>query len=112
MATSYDFNITQGSEFYVRLTAKNADGTPFVLSGYNTRGSLKWRYSETGSLVDLGPTTVDGYLQSGWIDIKLTAAQTSGLPVVQGVYDVEIYSGTYANRLIYGKASIIPEVTT
>ena len=112
MATSYDFNITQGSEFYVRLSAKNDDSTPFVLSGYGARGSLKWRYSDTGVLIDLTPSVVSGYLDSGWIDIKLTADQTSGLPIVDGVYDLEIYSGTYVKRLIYGKGSIYPEVTT
>jgi hypothetical protein len=46
------------------------------------------------------------------IDIKLTAAQTSALPVMQGVYDIELYSGTYANKPIKGLFNVLPEVTT
>jgi len=42
MATSYNLNITQGSEFYVRFQAKDADGDPI-----NKRLFSEWRSEET-----------------------------------------------------------------
>ena len=40
MATSYNLNITQGSEFYVRFQAKDADGDPINLSGYSLNSAF------------------------------------------------------------------------
>ncbi len=112
MATNYDLNITRGSKFSVRLAAKNEDGTPINLSGYNVRGNVKYTYGSTGTLLDLKPTGVVGYYESGYIDIDLLAGSTTNVPIVQGVYDVEIYSGTYVDKLIKGYVNILPEVTT
>ena len=115
MAAIYDFNITQGSQFDVRLTINDENGAALNLSGYNARGYLKHRYSDTGNLLDLSPTIVSGsdglYPVSGLIDVSLLASQTSTLPVVQGVYDVEIYKGAYVDKVIKGVANIHPEVT-
>jgi hypothetical protein len=116
MAAIYDFNITQGSQFDVRLTVNDENGTALNLNGYSARGYLKHRYSDTGNLLDLSPTIVSGdagvsYV-SGLIDVSLLASQTSSLPVVQGVYDIEIYTaGTYADKVIKGMANVHPEVT-
>ena len=116
MASTYDFTVTRGSEFEVRLQLKNEDGSIINLSGYNARGSLKHRYSDTSTLLDLSPTIVSGtdgaYYPSGYIDVKLLASQTSGLPIMQGVYDLEIYTGTYAQKPVKGFFNILPEVTT
>jgi len=115
MASTYDFTFTRGSEFEIRLQLKNENGSVINLSGYNTRGSLKHRYSDAGTLLDLSPTIISGsngsLYSSGYIDIKMLASQTSGLPIVQGVYDVEIYSGTYAQKPVKGFINILPEVT-
>ncbi len=111
MATNYNLNITRGSEFSVRLAAKDDLGQVINLSGYSTKGYVKYRYSNTGYLLDLNPTVVAGYEASGYIDIYLSGAQTTGVPIVQGVYDIEINSGTYVNKLINGYASFYPEVT-
>jgi len=117
MAAIYDFNITQGSQFDIRLTVKDSNGDPLNLSGYNSRGYLKHRYSDTGAILDLSPAIVSGsapdYLTtaSGLIDVSLLASQTSALPVVQGVYDIEIYSSTYVDKVIKGVVNVHPEVT-
>lgn len=116
MAAIYDFNITQGSQFDVRLTIKDSVGLPMNLSGYAARGHLKHRYSDTGVLSNLSPAVVSGVAgdmtASGFVDISLLPSQTSSLPIIQGVYDIEIYTaGTYADKVIKGVANIHPEVT-
>jgi len=111
MATNYDLNITQGSKYEVRLVAKDENGAAINLSGYAISGLVKNQYSDTTSILDLKPSGVAGFIASGYIDIKLNGADTTGLPITQGVYDIEIYSGTYVEKLIYGYANILPEVT-
>ena len=48
---------------------------------------------------------------SGHFDLEITAVQSSALPVVKGVYDIELHSGVYSSRLIYGYVNVYPEVT-
>ena len=115
MATSYDINLTRGSDFNVRLVVKDDNGTSVNLSGYSASGHIKNKYSDTGNLLNLSPVVVAGVggagYVSGFIDLHLPAAQTTGLPITQGVYDIEIYQGTYHQKVIIGQANIYPEVT-
>ena len=110
MATNYNLNITRGSNFSVRLIAKDENGTPINLSGYSANAQVRHHYSSTGVLLDLSPTPVEPKA-SGYIDIYLSGTQTSGVPIVQGVYDLEISAGSYTNKLIKGYANIFPEVS-
>ena len=122
MASTYNFNVTQGSEFFVRFQVKDSGDSPYVLSdpyegttGYGVSGIAKHRYGETGLLIDLKPSGVSGLAQSGYFDVKLYAAQTQDLPIVQGVYGIEIYSGTgpgqFVDKAVKGQFNIYPEVT-
>ena len=115
MATSYDLNVDRGSYFSVRLAVKDSTGSAYNLSGYSTSGYAKFRYSSSGSLANLNPTVVSGdagsLYASGYIDLYLAANSTTGVPITQGVYDVEIYSGTYHEKVIKGYINVIPEVT-
>lgn len=112
MAAEYDLNITRGSQFSVRLIAQNDDGTPLNLSGHGVRGFVRNTYTSP-VLIDLNPQKVAGLEASGYIDILLTAAQTSGVPITEAVYDIEVYAtgSAYAEKLIKGYADILPEVT-
>ena len=120
MSSSYNFSVTQGSEVNVRLTITN-DGTPVNLSGYNVRGKVKGKYSNTGALIDLDPTIVTGtngaLYPSGYVDIYLSGSQTADLPVAEAVYDLERYTtGTLGQetsviKMLAGKFTINPEVT-
>ena len=116
MATSYDLNITRGSDFSVRLNVKDASGSAYNLSGYSASGVAKYRYSSMEPLIDLSPVIVSGSngasYASGMIDINVSGTNTTGVPIVQGVYDVEIYSGSYHEKVIRGKINILPEVTS
>lgn len=112
MANSYDLNITKGSEAYVRLSVKDSSNAPINLTGYGIRGSAKHKFSQTGILIDLRPSGVAGFLTSGFIDVRLLAAETKDLPVTQGVYDIEIFTGGYVEKIVQGMVNIFPESTT
>ena len=111
MATSYDLNIVRGSSISIRLNAKDDDGNAFNLNGYAISGHVRHRISDTGVLLNLNPTVVNNFEASGYIDIDVPAYATTGLPITQAIYDVEIYSGTFTEKLIEGYANIHPEVT-
>lgn len=112
MATNYDLNITKGSQFEVVLRAKDSNGNGIDLTDYTTSGFVKYRYSDTGIILDLNPVPRTGAAGvSGYLDIKLSGVHTKNVPVVQGVYDIEMYKGEYHEKLIYGYANILPEVT-
>jgi len=122
MATVYNFDASQGSELSVRLNVKDVNGNAIDLSGYGARGVVKYRYSNTGSLINLSPTIVSGTDGDGWvsglIDIYLSGTQTAPLPIGQFVYDIERYPtgvGVDANgavvKLMKGDFNVYPEVT-
>ncbi len=118
MATTYDFNITQGAEFSTTFEVKNAGGTPYNLSGdngYKLSGVAKVSYGASNALIDLNPSGVDGFLTSGRFNVTLYASQTQDLPVCQGVYGIEIYSGSgveqFVEKAVNGKFNVFPEVT-
>tara|TARA_Y100000310_G_C20665871_1_gene807446 strand:- start:2203 stop:2571 length:369 start_codon:yes stop_codon:yes gene_type:complete len=122
MATVYNFSATQGSQLSVRLNVKDASGDALNLSGYDTRGVVKYRYSSNNTLVDLDPTIFSGesgiaYV-SGLIDVYLSGSQTSSLPVGDFVYDIEKYPSGASNiegavdKILAGSFLVYPQVTT
>ena len=120
MATSVDLNILQGATFSARIAVTDSTGSAINLSGYTTRGWGKHRYSDTNKLIDLDPDVVSGSgdltwysaLTSGLVDIKISATGTAALPIIQGVYDVEMYNATgTVTRILQGKMNVSPEVT-
>lgn len=112
MSNIYNFSIEQGSSFNLNLTAKDPNGTPLNLSGYNARGSIKYGYGSTGYLMDLSPN-IDGSFVSGIINISIPASGTALLPVTKAVYDIEVYaSNDYTFKAIRGYVEIVPEVTS
>ena len=122
MATVYNFSATQGSQLSVRLNVKDASGNALDLSGYDTRGIVKYRYSSTNTLIDLDPIIVSGNEGSGYvsglIDVYLSGSQTSGLPVGDFVYDIEKYPSGASNvegavdKILAGGFLVYPQVTT
>ena len=85
MATSYDFTVYQGSELDVQLAVTDENGTALNLSGFDVRGSAKYRYSDSTALIDLAPkiatgTNGDGFV-SGLVDIFLSGVQNSHIQI-------------------------------
>jgi hypothetical protein len=109
---SYDLDIYKGATFSLSLTLNDASGIPIDLTNYNLSGYLKFKYSDSGKLVDLHPLAIIPLI-SGNVSLSIPATGTSVLPVTVGVYDIELYHtglGT-VDKVLMGRARIHPEVT-
>ena len=127
MATTYDIEVTQGSELDLRLNVKNDAGVALTLEGYKLRGVVKHRYGDTTAYIDLKPkvftddsVTPEITAASGLVDIFLSGVQTSGLAIGVHRYDLERYNEEEIDgvltepsvfKLMKGKFVISPEVT-
>jgi|TARA_Y100000310_G_C20675859_1_gene812998 hypothetical protein len=125
MATTYNIDINQGSTLDLRFKVKDDDSIPINLSGYSARGVARFRYGTGSVLLDLDPKVVSGngtdptLGASGFIDVYIRPGTTSGLPIVQGIYDIEKYETVPASsgdwnvqKVARGYVNVIPEVTT
>ena len=127
MATTYDIEVTQGSELDLRLNVKNDAGVALTLEGYKLRGIVKHRYGDATAYIDLKPkvftdssVTPAITAASGLVDIFLSGVQTTGLAVGVHRYDLERYNEEEINgvitepsvfKLMKGKFIVSPEVT-
>jgi len=124
MATTYDITLVQGDTLDLRFKVTDSDENPVNLSGYSARGVARMGYGSTGTLLNLNPKVISGNDSdatlgaSGFIDVYIRPTDTSGVPVVQGVYDVERYrtvpiaSGDWeAEKVVRGYFNVVPEVT-
>ena len=127
MATTYDIEVTQGSELDLRLNVKNDAGVALTLEGYKLRGIVKHRYGDATAYIDLKPkvftddsVTPEITAASGLVDIFISGSQTSGLAIGVHRYDLERYNEEEINgvitepsvfKLMKGKFIVSPEVT-
>lgn len=110
MSDKYDFSIICGSSFSTSLTVNNSDGTKMNLSGYLASGFVKYKYSDTGRILNLNPY-IDPSYSSGIIVISGSGAATSSLAAGRYVYDVEISKNEYILKPIRGSFFVEPEST-
>jgi hypothetical protein len=111
MAAEYDLTLIQGATFSVRLAALNETGAPIDLSNWSISGLARFTYSNSSILMNLNPTKVPGFESQGHFDLTVPAYTTALLPVVEGVYDVEIRSGIFVSKILRGYIDVLPEVT-
>lgn len=123
-AGKYSFTLEQGSTFERQLTYQDSNGVPIDLTSYSARMQIRpspgsptlyltlsssLRPDGTGlnmnGLTGVNPTT------SGTIGIVISAATSSLLTFDEAAYDLEIYSASYASRIIEGKVKLSKEVT-
>ena len=113
-------SVFKGSTFSETLTWQTEDDagvrTNVNLTGYTARLIVRKDYASApvidlanGSGITLGGT-------AGTIDINITAAQTERLPVMTGVYDLELYALTGSGvpqtyKLIHGTFTVRQEAT-
>ena len=108
LAGIYNITIDQGATYILPLVVSSSGG-PRDLSGFSARGMIRKSYTAPTPLASFN---VSGALDtSGSFSIYLTATQTNTLPSMVGVYDLEIYSGSYVERLIQGNCTVSPQVT-
>lgn len=111
MSSSYNISAIQGNTLLLNVTANDSAGSPLNLSGYSVRGNVKYKYSSTGSLLNLNPSITSP--ANGSISISGNAADISAMPVGTFVYDLEAYnSGEYVTKFLIGYFYVSPEVTT
>ena len=108
-----DWEIAQGATASLNLTW-TVGGTPVDLTGYTARCTVKDTYGGTAwlTLTSAGGAIVLGGA-AGTIVVTATATQTAALAApANGVFDVELVSGTTVRRLVAGSVTVTPEVTT
>lgn len=111
----YHMKINQGATFELTVDYTDADGNAVNIAGYDARMSLRRKVSDTTSLMDLnignGRISVSPSVQGRFI-ISVNATDTSHLPPVEGVYDLEIVdTSNVVTRLLEGTFVVNPEVT-
>ena len=121
-AGRYNITIEKGATYRRQLQYKDSAGDPIDLTDYSAR--MQIRQKVTDNIIHLNLTTTkdaDGSgltitAASGTIDIEISAASSSNFDFgTEGVYDLEIYSGsgdsTYVLRLLEGKVKVSKNVT-
>lgn len=118
-AGKYSFTVEQGTTHTFTVVKKDSNGDAIDLTGYSGRMQIRPDFADNSSTVY---TTVsssiagDGtglYLTpiSGSIRVEISAGVTEDFNFDSGVYDLELYSGSYVERLLEGKVKISREVT-
>lgn len=123
-AGKYSFLIEQGATLSFELQYKDSAGTPIDLTGYTARMQIRSSVDSTTTIASLTSTlTADGTglnlsgssgtkpLSSGSIGVYISAASSSLFTFNEGVYDLELVSGSTVTRLIEGKVKLSKEVT-
>ena len=123
-AGKYSFLIEQGATLSFELQYKDSAGTPIDLTGYTARMQIRSSVDSTTTIASLTSTlTADGTglnlsgssgtkpLSSGSIGVYISAASSSLFTFSEGVYDLELVSGSAVTRLIEGKVKLSKEVT-
>ena len=118
-AGKYNFIIEQGTTFTLELQYKDSNSVPVDLTGYTGRMQIRPTIGSPTSYLTLSssvqpdgtgitfPTPV-----SGTINLYISAISSSQLTFDQGVYDLEIATGSTVTRLIQGNVQLSKEVTT
>lgn len=110
-AASANLLIDQGATFSATLKIVANTNVPIDLTGYTARASVRKNYSDDDALADF-TVTIQSPATDGVLVMGLTATETAALSAVNGVYDVEIVSGSgVVTRVLQGKATISPEAT-
>jgi hypothetical protein len=124
-AGKYSFVIEQGATFQRELIYQDSLGNPIDLTDFGARmqirpapGSntlymtLSSSLTSDGSGLNLLGLNGTNPLTSGSIGIIISAISSSALTFDEAAYDLELYSGSFVNRIIEGKVKLSKEVTT
>lgn len=119
---SYTFRVYQGATWAETIALKNADGTPFDLTGLSARMQLRGDYTDVAPSLEL--TTANSRLAipvgtDGEITLLVSAVDTIALvqnhDITTYLYDLEVFreipSPEYVVRALYGSVVVSPEIT-
>jgi len=111
-----DIEIVQGKTWeakfrYLSLCSAGRKPSPMDLSSYTARMVVRECAEDSASLLDL--TTENGGIAlsaSGLIEIEATPTQTSNLTAGDGVYEIELYTGSDVIGFATGKVKVYQEI--
>lgn len=112
---TFDLTIFQGATFRLTLTLNTqSTGVAFDLTGYTARMQARASIDSDATYINLttenGGITIDG--STGAITLFLSDTQTSQITQINGVYDLELISGSGdVSRLSMGNVTLSREVT-
>ena len=106
--------IEQGATYRHTLYWKDSSNVPINITGCTARMQLRTTVESTAVVIELSSTNnriiITGSL--GKIELYISDEDTTVLPPIQAVYDLEVYmSNGDTVRLIEGKVTIKAEVT-
>jgi hypothetical protein len=123
-AGKYSFVIEQGSTLNLELQYKDTSGNPINLSEYGGRMQIRPNTASPTVYITLSSSLEpDGTglnfsgsnnqtpPTSGSIGMYISAASSSLLNFDSGVYDLEIYSGSFVTRILEGQVKLSKEIT-
>jgi len=113
----YTLNIYKGATLDITFTWKDSAGNPVDLTGYTARLQVRESVDAVAILLELTTTLVAGSGivlggAAGTIQLVAPATSTDDYTWDEGVYDLELVSGTgVVTRLLQGPAKAWHEVT-
>ena len=120
MSGKYNMEISQGSDFKLGLTIKDAGGSPIDLTGHTFRGQIRKTASDaiiqavfTFDIVDAVNGRVDVIMVAADSSaIALEKSKTSSRSITTMTYDIESEDGSgNVVRWLEGLVKFSPEVT-
>ena len=111
-----DIEIVQGKTWeakfrYLSRCSSGRKPSPIDLSGYTARMVVRECAEDSASLLDL--TTSNGGITLsalGVIELEATPTQTSNLTVGEGVYEIELYTGSNVIGFASGLVKVYQEI--
>lgn len=111
-----DIEIVQGKTWeakfrYLSRCSSGRKPSPIDLSGYTARMVVRECAEDSASLLDL--TTENGGIAlsaSGLIELEATPTQTSNLTAGEGVYEIELYTGSDVVGFASGLVKVYQEI--
>ena len=111
----HHFVIEQGATFSKTLTLKDSSDTLINLTGY-AGGEMDLRTHHDSSSAFLTLTTSNSRMAlggtAGTVTLTISASDTSGLDIQDGVYDLELTDGnSNIYRILEGTFQVRPQVS-
>lgn len=118
-AGRYSFTIQQGTTTEFEVVYKDSNLEPVNISDFHAKMQIRPDYADFTDEVNiclsssLDPDGSGLYMDgvSGSIRVHMSAAKTEEFDFDDGFYDLELYSGSFVQRLLEGKVRIRREVT-
>jgi hypothetical protein len=123
-AGRYSFVIEQGATLNLELQYKDSTGTPINLTGCGGKMQIRQSTTSPTSYITLSSSlAADGTglnfsgsngttpPTSGSIGVYISAISSSLLDFNTGVYDLELYSGSFVSRILEGQVKLSLNVT-